>query len=246
MAAPSATLHSSSRRSRATSRESDESCGPARARRRRDHDRRAPASGLGTCRPRGRAAVDRALELLEQAGARLRDVDLPDLARAETVMWVITSADAAEYHRTLLRNHATSCIHSSPSCSGEARPSRHRLRPRPTGPSTPDRRAARSLRASTSSSCRPRRSPPSGRVGYRHDRRPRGARATCDEPIPPLFDLTGGPALSLPCGLDSRGMPIGLQVAGPAFADDVLRVACAYERDACWTMLRRSARAAAT
>ena len=33
------------------------------------------------------------------------------------------------------------------------------------------------------------------------------------------FNFLGLPALSLPCGLDEQGLPVGLQMVGPAFAD---------------------------
>ena len=32
-------------------------------------------------------------------------------------------------------------------------------------------------------------------------------------------NLTGAPAMSIPCGFDRRGLPIGLQIQGPAFAE---------------------------
>ena len=44
------------------------------------------------------------------------------------------------------------------------------------------------------------------------------------------FNLSGQPAASIPCGLTSTGLPIGLQVVGPLYADDrVLRAAHAFE-----------------
>ncbi len=44
------------------------------------------------------------------------------------------------------------------------------------------------------------------------------------------FNLTGHPAISVPCGLSSEGLPIGLQVAGRSFDEEtVLRVAHVYE-----------------
>jgi aspartyl-tRNA(Asn)/glutamyl-tRNA(Gln) amidotransferase subunit A len=44
-------------------------------------------------------------------------------------------------------------------------------------------------------------------------------------------NLAGLPALSTPCGYDSDGLPIGLQIIGPAFGEEViLRVADALER----------------
>ncbi len=35
----------------------------------------------------------------------------------------------------------------------------------------------------------------------------------------PIFNYGGVPALSLPCGTGRRGLPVGLQIAGPRFAD---------------------------
>ena len=46
---------------------------------------------------------------------------------------------------------------------------------------------------------------------------------------------TGLPAISVPCGFDRDGLPIGLQIAGRAFDEaTVLRVAHAYERAHEW------------
>ncbi|MFQ5352177.1 MAG: amidase family protein, partial [Candidatus Binatia bacterium] len=48
-------------------------------------------------------------------------------------------------------------------------------------------------------------------------------------------NLAGLPGLSLPCGLDGRGMPIGLQVLAPALDEPTLfRVAAAYEAVSGW------------
>jgi len=49
------------------------------------------------------------------------------------------------------------------------------------------------------------------------------------------YNLTGLPALSLPCGFDHDGLPIGLQIAGRPFDEaTVLRVGYAYERSHEW------------
>lgn len=46
------------------------------------------------------------------------------------------------------------------------------------------------------------------------------------------WNLLGLPALSLPCGVDADGLPIGLQVAGPALGEAaVLRCAARVEQD---------------
>jgi aspartyl-tRNA(Asn)/glutamyl-tRNA(Gln) amidotransferase subunit A len=49
------------------------------------------------------------------------------------------------------------------------------------------------------------------------------------------FNLTGNPAISIPCGTASDGMPIGLQIIGGRLADPmVLRAARSFERAAPW------------
>jgi aspartyl-tRNA(Asn)/glutamyl-tRNA(Gln) amidotransferase subunit A len=49
------------------------------------------------------------------------------------------------------------------------------------------------------------------------------------------FNLTGLPALSLPCGVGKDGLPLGLQVIGAPFAEPmILRVAFAYEQCTSW------------
>ena len=49
------------------------------------------------------------------------------------------------------------------------------------------------------------------------------------------FNLTGLPAISVPCGFDRQNLPIGLQLAGKPFDEStVLRVAHAYERTHDW------------
>ena len=43
------------------------------------------------------------------------------------------------------------------------------------------------------------------------------------------FNLSHGPAVSVPCGLTPEGLPVGLQLAGPRLADDlVLRAAAGF------------------
>ncbi len=49
------------------------------------------------------------------------------------------------------------------------------------------------------------------------------------------FNAYGVPSISLPCGFSSEGLPIGLQISGPALGElDVLALAHAYEQATDW------------
>jgi aspartyl-tRNA(Asn)/glutamyl-tRNA(Gln) amidotransferase subunit A len=59
------------------------------------------------------------------------------------------------------------------------------------------------------------------------------ARFTCP------FNLTGQPAISLPCGFSKDGLPIGLQIVGRPFDEPtLLRIAHAYEQATKWHLRR--------
>ena len=49
------------------------------------------------------------------------------------------------------------------------------------------------------------------------------------------FDVLGVPAISVPCGFTTSGLPVGLQIAGAPFAEStVVALAHAYERETEW------------
>ena len=50
-----------------------------------------------------------------------------------------------------------------------------------------------------------------------------------------IWNLTGAPALSVPCGFDSCGLPIGLQIGGKPFDEaTVFRLGYSYEQSTIW------------
>ncbi|MBS0548726.1 MAG: amidase [Proteobacteria bacterium] len=62
------------------------------------------------------------------------------------------------------------------------------------------------------------------------------SRWTKGAPYTLPFNLTGAPAASMPAGLTTSGLPVGLQIVGPARGDHlVLRAMRAYESAAGWT-----------
>jgi aspartyl-tRNA(Asn)/glutamyl-tRNA(Gln) amidotransferase subunit A len=49
------------------------------------------------------------------------------------------------------------------------------------------------------------------------------------------FNVWGLPAISVPCGFTQSGLPIGLQIAGPHWREDlILQLAHAYEQATAW------------
>jgi aspartyl-tRNA(Asn)/glutamyl-tRNA(Gln) amidotransferase subunit A len=61
------------------------------------------------------------------------------------------------------------------------------------------------------------------------------------------FNLTGHPALSIPCGMSAEGIPIGLQLVGGAGGEsDLLAVAAVYEHATPWHTMHPSLEATAS
>ena len=54
-----------------------------------------------------------------------------------------------------------------------------------------------------------------------------------------IFNLASCPAISVPCGFDDRGMPVGLQIgARPGAEETIFKVAHAYEQATAWHTMR--------
>ena len=54
-----------------------------------------------------------------------------------------------------------------------------------------------------------------------------------------IFNLASCPAMSVPCGFDDRGMPVGLQIgARPGAEEKIFKVAHAYEQATAWHTMR--------
>jgi aspartyl-tRNA(Asn)/glutamyl-tRNA(Gln) amidotransferase subunit A len=52
-------------------------------------------------------------------------------------------------------------------------------------------------------------------------------------------NLAGIPGISIPCGFDDKGLPIGLQILTPAFGEDnLLRIARMYEKQTDWHKMK--------
>ena len=75
-------------------------------------------------------------------------------------------------------------------------------------------------------------------------------RAEAEKPLPPelgntgAFNLFGLHTISVPCGFTKVGLPVGLQISGPHFAEArVLALAHAYEQASEWHKRRPALKA---
>jgi aspartyl-tRNA(Asn)/glutamyl-tRNA(Gln) amidotransferase subunit A len=188
-------------------------------------------------------AMEEARALLGGMGAVLREVDLPHLDQAYTAFHAIIATEASAIHEPWLR--------TQPQDYGEL--TRRALElgfAIPAVDYVNARRMQSVLRAEVADCMRdvdllltpaaPRTAP---HIGEPISREPREAWNRCLVP----FNLTGQPALSVPCGFDRDGLPIGLQLAGRPFEEaTVLRAARAWERETEWSGRRPAMPVAST
>lgn len=178
------------------------------------------------------ARVREAIARLGREGARLVEVGLPSIGEAHTAAHGILASEAAAFHSVWLRER--------PQDYGEdVRRGLELGHFIPAVDYVNARRMQAVIRDELLAALRaadvllvpslPRTAP---RVGEVMSREPAVAWNRLLTP----FNLAGLPALSVPCGFDAAGLPVGLQVVGRPFDEaTVLRVARGYERVAGWT-----------
>ena len=187
-----------------------------------------------------RAATERAVAALAELGAEIRPVRLPGMDDAKYVATPLVLPDAIRYHRPQLLeryldydvNTRVRLMEGAILPAGlTARAERARVTltrqvlgvleevdilagaaapggAPPLAPSTPISTTEEALHALYGP----------GAVAGHHSR---------------IFSLAGVPALSVPCGFDTDGLPLGLHLAGRYFDEAlILRVADAFERSA--------------
>lgn len=178
------------------------------------------------------AAVRKALELLEKLGARVVEVTLPSIELTSAVESVIITAEAAAYHEDNLRSRGgdyggdvRALLDAGSTFSAIHYIKAQRLRAiiqkefaeafkkidlfaLPGAPATAPRIGERTASIG----------------GMEVDVEMAFLRFACP------FNLTGLPAISIPCGLGGGDLPIGLQLVGKAFDEaTVLRAAYTFE-----------------
>ena len=191
--------------------------------------------------PEVRQSVDDALKHLESLGAEVQEVDFPEFN------------DAAAISTTMLMAEASACFRDLLASDGEQlyEPVRLRLE---AGLfiSAADYLRAQQARAAFDRAARrllgevdllvgptePVTAPPLLQQQVLAGEQEIGTVAALTQYTRP-YNITGFPAISVPCGFSSEGLPIGLQLAGRPFDEEtVLRAAHAYEQSTEWHFRR--------
>lgn len=188
-------------------------------------------------------AATAALDVLRDQGAELFDVELPSLAMASAALRTIIFAEAAAYHSEWLQTRRESYSPETRNllelgllvpAADYLRAQQARTRLLQEVQAVFDQVDALVLPTA------PFTAPPLGssRVEINGVME---SIATFQPRWTGPFNLTGLPALSVPCGFDSEGLPIGLQIVGPAWAEPlVLKIGYAYEQATEWHRRRPS------
>jgi aspartyl-tRNA(Asn)/glutamyl-tRNA(Gln) amidotransferase subunit A len=176
------------------------------------------------------STVDKELQVLEDLGANLVEVTIPSLEYVRAANTIIMLSEAYAYHEKNLKTR--------PQDFGEMVRDRFRI-----GGLFQSSDYVQSLR------CRqivkkefaqvfqqvdllvsPTMTQPAAAFeGYDASSTVRGPSFTAP------YNLTGLPAISIPCGFTAAGLPVGMQIAGKPFDEPgVIRAAYAYQQQARW------------
>jgi aspartyl-tRNA(Asn)/glutamyl-tRNA(Gln) amidotransferase subunit A len=176
------------------------------------------------------AVVDTALKAYADLGAYIEEVTIPMLHHAAAAQPVIMLSEAFTYHERLLRRQ--------PQEFGDMVRARFRIGALFSGAdyvqaqrvrNVLKRECAQALQRVDVLASPTMSNPAPAFAGI--DAMTTARRPSFTGP----YNLTGMPAISLPCGFNRAGLPIGLQIAGKPFDEPtVLRVAYAYQQHARW------------
>ena len=187
-----------------------------------------------------RRVVDGAIAEYARQGAEIVDVNVPELEHTVETLLTIMLSEASAFHRQMLRHHGSEYDPATRKLLelGEFVPATHYITAQRV------RAAFRAVVAKQFQSCRldamlwptiPLPTVPLAELGL--ERRDKAGETPMQSYIHHTFsaNLTGQPAISVPCGVTSAGLPIGFQLIGRPFAESTLfRLAHAYEQAYAW------------
>lgn len=180
------------------------------------------------------AKVDQAVSVLEEMGAHVEEVTIPSLDHARAANSVIMVSEAFAYHEPNLK--------SRPQEFGEIVRGRFRIGGLMSASDylqaqrvrTWARRDFARVMKTVDFLVTPTMTQPAAAFeGYDPTFTVRGKSFTAP------FNVTGLPAISIPCGFTENGLPIGMQIAGKPFDEPgVIQAAYTYQQAAGWHELR--------
>ena len=189
--------------------------------------------------PQTQAAFLASVEVIRELGAEVTPVDVSYLAGSLEAEFAIVSPEAASYH------HANLCRNPElidPSIramlvAGAALPSSYYLRALRWRQVVADQMRETFVGNRLDALITPTVPAPAQLHDQEEFAYPGGEEPVISSFVRTTapFNLTGQPALSVPCGFTDGVLPVGLQVAGRPFAEDmVLRIGNAYEQATDW------------
>ena len=182
------------------------------------------------CAPDMVAAVDAALGVLEELGAAVEDVTLPDIDAAYTAGTVTVAVEGAAFHAAALRERPElfseelrAAFELGSFYSGVDYVQAQRLRRHLMDATA---LVMADLDAVVMPTSPVAATPIVGSPPEHAMLRPRNTMP---------FNVLGLPAISVPCGFTRDGLPVGLQIVGKAFDETgILSIAHAYEQATDW------------
>jgi aspartyl-tRNA(Asn)/glutamyl-tRNA(Gln) amidotransferase subunit A len=186
-------------------------------------------------------SVRTAIQTLERAGARVEEVSLPLSKFAAAAGRIISLTEAAEIHETFLRTRRADY---SPDVRdgflvGQLILGKHYMKAQRLRSLIRQEMAAALRRVDALVT--PTVPIPAPRIGQTtvETGRERIETIWALSRLTRPANLTGFPAISVPCGFSQGGLPIGLQLIGRPFAEaTILQIAHAYEQETSWHQRR--------
>lgn len=195
--------------------------------------------------PDVRTAFEESCSVLEREGAALREVALASVEAARAAMWIISGVEYAEALRPHLRG-------SSEQMHPVTRMLLERAEYVPATEYVHAQRVRRRLAAEMAAAMTGVDAillPTTPTPAYKRTEATSFAPEDGEHPLSlstsftAIFNITGQPALTVPCGFSSTGLPMGLQIVGrPGGESVIFRAGRAYEAATEWH-LRQPARA---